>query len=243
MDQIRRGSALLLRVRGNSAEISLPLIPDRRSEVNQRAVVIEVAISRANVTHERDLRKSQPSFSLRAILPHSTLHFPSCGSFGPLVPPCTLLAPSSFPFRVLFLEKCSFFEPDILPLSFSLSRSFPFSRSASPSSPLSLFSHSLHHPSLSIYFSLFGAVDRVTSNVNQSAGIVASFLRQWFSIFASKRHVKLVLLSWNCFCFRILFLTFTCFVKFDELVLLQISVIIRGYRYIVLCKFYFKVKR
>ena len=37
-------------------------------------------------------------------------------------------------------------------------------------------------PPLSIYFSLFGAVDRVTSNVNQSVGIVASFLRQWFSV-------------------------------------------------------------
>lgn len=80
------GSALLPRVRGNSAEIPLPLVPDRRSEINQRAVVIEVAISRANVTHERDLGRSRPSFSLRAIPPHSTLHFPSCGSFGPLAP-------------------------------------------------------------------------------------------------------------------------------------------------------------
>lgn len=37
-------------------------------------------------------------------------------------------------------------------------------------------------PSLSIYFSLFEAVVRVTSNVNQSVGIVASFLRQGFSV-------------------------------------------------------------
>lgn len=90
------GSALLPRVRGNSAEIPLPLVPDRRSEINQRAVVIEVAISRANVTHERDLvgGRSQPSFSLRAILPHSTLHFPSCGSFGPLAPPRSPLSRS-----------------------------------------------------------------------------------------------------------------------------------------------------
>lgn len=53
---------------------------------------------------------------------------------------------------------------------FSLSLAFHFS-----------FLLPLFLPSLSIYFSLFEAVVRVTSNVNQSVGIVASFLRQRFS--------------------------------------------------------------
>lgn len=50
-------------------------------------------------------------------------------------------------------------------------RPSPFFRFSSSSPPAPR-----RHP-LSIYFSLFGAVDRVTSNVNQSVGIVASFLR------------------------------------------------------------------
>lgn len=49
---------------------------------------------------------------------------------------------------------------------------FPFSPFLSFASPFFCFSSS---SSLSIYFSLFEAVVRVTSNVNQSVGIVASF--------------------------------------------------------------------
>lgn len=62
------------------------------------------------------------------------------------------------------------------PLVRSLSYLFHLLLLSSASLPL------LPPPPLSIYFSLFGAVDRVTSNVNQSVGIVASFLRQWFSV-------------------------------------------------------------
>lgn len=60
----------------------------RRSEVNQRTVVIEVAISRANVTHERDLGKNLPflcaqsGLTLLCISHHAALW--SARSFVPL---------------------------------------------------------------------------------------------------------------------------------------------------------------
>lgn len=76
----------------------------RRSEVNQRAVVIEVAISRANVTHERDLGKNLPflcaqsGLILLCISHHAALW--SARSFVPL---------SLVSLRALFLEECSFY--------------------------------------------------------------------------------------------------------------------------------------
>lgn len=161
----------------------------RRSEVNQRAVVIEVAISRANVTHERDLGKNLPFlcaqsglillcishhaalWSTRSFVPLSFLSFALSSSRS------ALSSGPMFSFSILFFSRSARL-PSILP---SPLRSFP-----TPALRLS---------SLSIYFSLFGAVDRVTSNVNQSAGIVASFLRQWFSIFASERCMEPVLSS------------------------------------------------
>lgn len=139
------------------------------------------------MTHEHDLGKNlsflcaQNCLILLCIFHRAAL--------WPVRSSCTL----SFLRRVLFLEKCSFFEPTFSVLSFSRS---PLLRLPTIT-PLPsffftsvLFSRPLRLLSLSIYFSLFGAVDRVTSNVNQSAGIVASFLRQWFSISVSERCVK-----------------------------------------------------
>lgn len=79
----------------------------RRSEVNQWAVVIEVAISRANVTHERDLGKNLPFLCaqsghiLLCISHHAALW--SARSFVPLFVRVPLL-------RALFLEKRLFLQ-------------------------------------------------------------------------------------------------------------------------------------
>lgn len=148
------------------------------------------------MTHERDPGENL-SFFARAKPPHSTLHFPSCGS---LVLSLSPLLHCIFLFLTLLEEvllssvsrhsPSSFgsslpFPPTSLPFSLSLLLSFFLIPLLSPPSFFStsaLLRLPPHRASLSIYFSLFGAVDRVTSNVNQSAGIVASFLRQWFSI-------------------------------------------------------------
>lgn len=138
------------------------------------------------MTHERDLGKNLPFlcaqsglillcisyhaalWSARFFIPLSFLSFALSSSRS------ALSTEPVFSFSILFFSRpfpvslLSFFHP------------FAFFH-------LRFFSPALRFSSLSIYFSLFGAVDRVTSNVNQSAGIVASFLRQWFSIFALER--------------------------------------------------------
>lgn len=89
----------------------------RRSEVNQRAVVIEVAISRANVTHERDLGENLPFLCARKAASFY-FAFPIMRLFGSLVPPRAPFVPF---FRALFLEAVPFLQSQRSP-----SRSFSF---------------------------------------------------------------------------------------------------------------------
>jgi len=122
----------------------------RRSEVNQRVVVIEVAISRANVTHERDLGKNLPflcaqnGLILLCISHHAALW--SARSFVPL----TYLSFALLPREVLFLRgRCS---PS---RSFSfLTRRFPVSL---PSFlyPFALFHLRFFSPVLYLSINLF----------------------------------------------------------------------------------------
>jgi len=137
------------------------------------------------VTHERDPGEREPSFLCAARKTASFYFaFPIMRLFGPLVSSLRALVPLS---RSLLLHERSSRAPPPSPFFVRLSSSSS-SPSPSPGPPPPFCSLALlHFPSLSIYFSLFGAVDRVTSNVNQSAGIVASFLRQWFSISPCRR--------------------------------------------------------
>jgi len=117
----------------------------RRSEVNQRVVVIEVAISRANVTHERDLGKNLPflcaqnGLILLCISHHAALW--SARSFVPLTYLSFALSSSRsilssgpmFSLSILFFSHSTLPRlPSILPLPlrsfpppFLLSRSLP----------------------------------------------------------------------------------------------------------------------
>lgn len=130
-------------------------------------ILTKVAISGADVIeHERETKSLSFCISRRL--------------------PLILISSSSFLLLFFFFihEKRDLrFARDPLPFSFSfLSLSLSLFCLS-----LLLSSASLPPPSLSIYFSLFEAVVRVTSNVNQSVGIVASFLRQRFSV-RPRRH-------------------------------------------------------
>lgn len=127
----------------------------RRSEVNQRAVVIEVAISRANVTHERDLGKNLPFlcaqsglillcishraalWSVRSFVPLWFLSFALSSSRS------ALSSEPMFSFSILFFSRSAPSRlPSILPSPF---RSFP---------PPFLLSRSPLLLSINLFFSL-----------------------------------------------------------------------------------------